>query len=366
MVSRRYLAPLTIIATIGCNDGAGTATASPGGSCPDGCAIELVHAGTLSDSTRPGLFHSEYAEFSWDGRNHVYAGTPEGVAVFRLDGAATRLTEFIGRPGTGPGEFRFATPPVVGPGDSLFVYDPMLTKLAVFDPQFRLQREAAFLYRPYIPLDDGRFITSARIRTPEQAGYYFHVLDRGGTVLRSIGSDTVTYRLDRSSSAKAIALDNDGNVWVAPRGAFRFELWNLKDGSLIRHLSPEQSWFEETESSPGDGYTQRPTSWITAMWADSSLLWVVARHADAAWRSTKSGVGEMDYSADEANRIFDWRIVAIDIEEGQIIAERIVPHDVWQGPQGGAMLFSAREMTNRSIAFDAWRISLTHTSRRGE
>ena len=87
------------------------------------CRIELTKVISLSDSLHPGLF--AYTPLVMrDSRGFWYATSSahglKQVGVFDQDG---RLTNVIGTLGEGPGEFTHINHIVLGPGDTLYVYD---------------------------------------------------------------------------------------------------------------------------------------------------------------------------------------------------------------------------------------------------
>lgn len=84
-------------------------------------------------SSGPDLTLSRVEGLDVDSRGRIYVADPlqGGVMVLAPDG---RLVRTVGRPGRGPGEFRYIRTVQVLPGDSLLVYDQELYRVSVFAP----------------------------------------------------------------------------------------------------------------------------------------------------------------------------------------------------------------------------------------
>lgn len=84
-------------------------------------------------SSGPDLTLSRVEGLDVDSRGRIYVADPlqGGVMVLAPDG---RLVRTVGRPGRGPGEFKYIRTVQVLPGDSLLVYDQELYRVSVFAP----------------------------------------------------------------------------------------------------------------------------------------------------------------------------------------------------------------------------------------
>lgn len=84
-------------------------------------------------SSGPDLTLTRVEGLDVDSRGRIYLADPRqgGVRVLAPDGQPLRT---IGRPGRGPGEFKYVRSVQILPGDSLLVYDVELYRLSVFAP----------------------------------------------------------------------------------------------------------------------------------------------------------------------------------------------------------------------------------------
>ncbi|MDE2646648.1 MAG: 6-bladed beta-propeller [Bacteroidota bacterium] len=75
----------------------------------------------------------EDAEVAVNSTNHWFVGGyGESPVISFSDGG--RFVGFLGAKGKGPGEFENSTSVIVGPGDSVYVFDSELSRLLVFEP----------------------------------------------------------------------------------------------------------------------------------------------------------------------------------------------------------------------------------------
>lgn len=88
---------------------------------------------TQAASSGPDLTLTRVEGLDVDSRGRIFVADPMqgGVTVLSPDGQRLRT---IGRPGEGPGEFKYIRTVQVLPGDSLLVYDMELYRISVFAP----------------------------------------------------------------------------------------------------------------------------------------------------------------------------------------------------------------------------------------
>ena len=246
------------------------------------CRIELTRVISLSDSLHPGLF--AYSPLVMrDSRGVWYAtSNTDGlkqVGVFDPDG---RLRKVIGRLGEGPGEFTHVNHIVVGSGDTLYVYDHSQLRRSVFDPghEFvRTERIPAYM-RDMVPLPSGRMIVNSTIRTADGVHWPLHLVGADGGVLQTFGNETASSRPDDSFlELRAIAVDGDGMLWVAPRNAYELATYSMAGMRLEptnRRYGRQADWFPPwTESSRGTEPPRPNVKQIAFGSEDPTLLWVL-------------------------------------------------------------------------------------------
>jgi len=98
---------------------------------------------TLEEDLRlygpPGGYFGAVGALATDSRDNIFVldGFAQQIHVFDSEGAHLRT---VGGKGEGPGEFRMAQALVMGPGDTLWVTDPMTRRYSVFGPDGGLAR----------------------------------------------------------------------------------------------------------------------------------------------------------------------------------------------------------------------------------
>ena len=289
------------------------------------CRIELTRVISLSDSLHPGLF--AYSPLVMrDSRGVWYAtSNTDGlkqVGVFDPDG---RLRKVIGRLGEGPGEFTHVNHIVVGSGDTLYVYDHSQLRRSVFDPghEFvRTERIPAYM-RDMVPLPSGRMIVNSTIRTADGVHWPLHLVGADGGVLQTFGNETASSRPDDSFlELRAIAVDGDGMLWVAPRNAYELATYSMAGMRLEptnRRYGRQADWFPPwTESSRGTEPPRPNVKQIAFGSEDPTLLWVLIIVADAEWAPVppQRATRELDDS------LYDSILEVIDLKSGSVLASR--------------------------------------------
>ncbi len=92
---------------------------------------------TLEEDLRlygpPGGYFGAVGALTTDSRDNIFVldGLAQEIHVFDSEGAHVRT---VGGQGEGPGEFRMAQALAMGPGDTLWVTDPMTRRYSVFGP----------------------------------------------------------------------------------------------------------------------------------------------------------------------------------------------------------------------------------------
>lgn len=76
----------------------------------------------------------EFAQFAVNSSNDLFVGGWNEAPVLSFSDEG-KLIGFVGAEGVGPGEFKSSRSVVVGPGDSIYVFDPDLHRVSVFAPQ---------------------------------------------------------------------------------------------------------------------------------------------------------------------------------------------------------------------------------------
>ena len=244
------------------------------------------------------------------------------VGVFDPDG---RLIRVIGRLGEGPGEFTHVNHIVVGPGDTLYVYDHPQLRRSVFDPDHEFVRKEPipWFVRQILPLRSGRTIVNSTIGTGDQAAWPLHVVDADGGVLQTFGAESSSRRPEQALlEDRAIVIDTEGVLWVAPRNAYELSTYSAVDARFepMNQLYRRQAeWFQPWTGRSSDGRPRPSMKQIAFGPEDPALLWVLISVADPEWaplrRPTRSSKELIDSR-------YDSILEVIDVKSGSVLASR--------------------------------------------
>lgn len=330
---------------------------SAGQQCtPRTCVPHLTRLAEISDSLVPGAFRTDTRRLiSRDGSGRFVALGSTEILVFDSSGA---LITTVGRPGEGPGEFRLPASPLIGPGDSIHVYDYAARRMTVFAPDLTAARQFQAPGRPELVLEDGSYLLATQIRTSDRVGFPLHRLSPGGQLLNSFGTDTPQYRPDLPLlTSRVVAPAGQSQVWAAAPGRYILERWAPGTGTRTARLIPRSEWFEGAVRVPSDGRV-RPPSIVSGLWEDpEGRLWVVTQTADENWKPDPSRSGEYELDPAVVNSVFDWMIEVIDPESGDVLASRRFPERLTMNPENG-LVASLDTVGISATRFDVWEPEL--------
>jgi hypothetical protein len=339
---------------------------TPDASClTTSCAVELQQLVTLSDST--GVLYNTRVPVEQDrlGRYLVSCCYGESFAIY--DAAGTLIHQ-IGRKGSGPGEFRFARKPLVGPGDSIHVSDARLNRMTVFGPDLQPARTFPLPHRMFGPtmmLPDGSYLANTQLPTPERIGYPIHHMSPEGVILRSFGADPPQHRQDMALlTFRLMGRADDGHIWTVAPGRYVLEKWHPVSARLVRRVEVRSEWFRESAKYIDDPGV-RPNPVIEGIAEGTEgLVWVLIRDPDLDWqpRPAEPVHVEKPTDPDDYDATFDWILEAVQSETGRIVASRRF--------RKYALLTSAGVLTTRHatqdpavVAWDVWRPQLSLTEK---
>jgi len=321
---------------------------------PERCEIVLTRIATLSDREDPGMFVTGSPPLvARDSAGRLFQAARHGVVVFDQDGGVVRR---IGGPGQGPGEFQFTYYPLIGPGDSLHVFDVRLQRLTVLGPELTVERTNPGVRHPASLIRaDGSYIVAGQIQTPDHIGFPVHLMSPEGTVLTSFGTDTPQHRPDLPLATTRVAgLSGDGTVWTAPPGEYRLERWDPRRGVRLDSVEVESPWFRQSVRLPRDESMERPVSLIQGIWEDEDgLVWVLARDAAEDWQPAETSLLHQTLEPEARNRIHDAVLEVIDPATGAVLVSRRFDERLWVHPGSG--LLTSHETSDPFVeAFDVW------------
>jgi 6-bladed beta-propeller protein len=260
-------------------------------------------------------------------------GQTNNVAIFDRRGAFER---YLGRLGSGPGEFQSARQVVTGSADSIFVLDRATRRISVFSAELKYQRgistDALAPYR-VVALPHGGFVVAGRSSTREAAGWPLHFLANEGGISRPFGDPLAAFRPGLETDLmRQVALAEAGSVWVSKINRYELELRRL-DGTLEMAVFREADWFLpwETNYLPVEA---RPHPTVQALQVDArGRIWVFISVASTRFRVLRKPPALLDDPRRErplpplldifAN--YDTMIEVIDPAAGAVVARRRVP-----------------------------------------
>ena len=337
------VAALVLSAVAGCgSDGAVDADDQPdltpaqqtiAAGCPP-CEVQLETRVVITDSAGQGSFRSPTPVVRRDRTGRYYAAPQISAELLVFDSTGMQV-DWIGRRGQGPGEFELITPAVVGPGDSLLVWDGRLQRTAVYSPSLEFVRDYRFPFPPMYAFEDGSILVNENIPDPDHIGYPLHVLTPDGEFLRSFGQDPPEFRADRGATHhRALAVTGEGQMWTSPGHRLEVELWDPRTGERIRELPTEWPEFRMDESGGRevDPRRYRPSTLVTGLIHEpEGVLWVVLRAAAPDWEADygpDESIPRRGITSDERERFYEWVVLAVDDVSGEILGEARFPHSL--------------------------------------
>lgn len=287
-----------------------------------GCSIQLTLAATLAPAPSGGGF-SVFSDIYrlHDGRYLVANEVPAGeLELYSAEGEFIRL---VGSSGQGPGEFGFIREIFRMAGDSIGVTDLTNLRLTVLDENLKVARTAPLPVRHREAVAVGpHVVVNGKVRTPEHAGYPFHVAD-GSEIARSFGADTAVFRGDLLGINNRPMTGSPTGMWAAFMGQYvldHFDPLGVRTKRLVRDVD----WFEPWGTISLPTPDTPPSPQVVRLSADpEGRLWTVLHMASPEWARhlTERVVdGRTTYSFEALDGIYDSVIEVIDPEEGTILA----------------------------------------------
>lgn len=214
----------------------------------------------------------------------VYEQRPLAVRAFRADGA---FLSDVGRQGEAPGEYQWVRSVVVGPADSVFVWDSLLNRVLIYDPNdFSFVRHATVE-------DDGA----------KQFTHLVGVVSAGWLMAASLGDF-----LPADDGRMAVNPDNHLEVrLVNPDGSYGTEIVAIQRANeIIRHVYQEGGGFGvvEVPFARAGAWALGPDDLFYYGWSDSiriavtsvdGLFQTTIRHSHDPVPITEAEIAEAGY-----------------------------------------------------------------------
>jgi len=233
------------------------------------------------------------------------------LKVYDPDGAF--ITK-IGREGEGPGEFKGVNGIVVGPADSLFVFDVYTMRLSVFSPAHDFVRSAPLDVRPsgvdpqVMSWDPDHFYMTAHVNTPELIGWPIHRLDRVGKRVESFGSRTGEYRPTEPYGGMRIFADaGAGTLWSGRIARYWIDRIDPHSRTPLLEIQRDAELFPVPGPySPGDDHgNSEPRPFLTDLWQEGHYLWVLTWTVDPKWKTATDNLEDKHLKYDSIIEVID-------------------------------------------------------------
>lgn len=291
--------------------------------CPE-CDIRFDTITFLDDRDGPGILADE-AMFELDlaaGRIFAidFVAAPGRVSVFKTDGSHEG---YVGRPGEGPGEFRFPWG-FVRDGEAIATFDRRRGIIAWIGPDLAIERTDPFSHpiREAVALSDSVWISNSYITHPSVAGHPFHLVR--GAPARLAGSFGQEGAVDLQADptwVRHVARESESAFWSIPKNDLRIELWSI-DGRRQRSIRYSAPWFDPVgwvEVAMEQPYSIPPFPEVSKIHRDEcGFLWVTSWVPAADW----SPVGDPGtWVESETQDQYDTRVSVIDPASLSLITE---------------------------------------------
>jgi hypothetical protein len=311
--------------------------------CP-GCEITLEEEVILGGPSDPSSIRDD-AEGRQCMVGHLSSGHfvvtgPVGGGRLFLYDEQGQLAGTIGRPGSGPGEFRADMRVVIGPADTLYVMDDHHGRIQVFDPDGRFVRSfpAPSTHRGFGRLVNGDFLFGLAPGASTEA--LFQVTNEEGKPTVRSGVPVMS---DPGLETWIVSPSGSGGFWAA--NSLRYELYRWdSSGSVTEVLVRAVDWFPPF---PVDG--RYPTREARAQGrypplighlqeGEKGRLWVYAWVRARSWEPGVPARPQYEW----ARRTFDTILEVIDTGRGEVLAR--MRFDGRLAPVcGGPLLYTIRE-----------------------
>jgi hypothetical protein len=286
-----------------------------------------------------------------DSRKRFYREDWKEYRVRVLDSSGKQLRT-IGRQGRGPGEFVNGPSPIIGRGDTVYLFDGI--KAEVYSPSYERVRAATMpAFRP-IRLTNGNVVTLTQTREfpPGYANF--------ATLFRETGAKIREFRIaaagkspkDRSHAPRGIFSAPAGTFWVSFAERFAIEQWS-ESGKLLTTISilPE-----------GDGFKNfHPTETITGNAEEVSVdqdgrAWVLCNVPNGRKYRVLSRTEGGSYQEFDADDYDSWLSV-IDLKSAALLAVQKTPVR-WPHFAAPGVLYGSRELENGESEIVVWNAEL--------
>ena len=326
--------------------------------CAD-CPITFELTGRLDGRVRPEVQMPASLVRLADGSFVLSPGNNDPSLY--VIGRDNQLLHVIGRRGSGPGEFQNPWRLIVGPNDSLHVFDTELKRRSVFTPEFEFVRSEplpAAHPRDVRLLADGGFLYGAPIPSRDLSGIPVHHYDAEGAHIRSFGTRDRTVRPDQPfRHLRVLGPVRNGRLWLAHRGQYTLERWTV-DGEQIATVDVESDYFDGTFTNWDSGVPR--TNLRRIYEDDAGLIWVWIAVPAEDWASKTQRTwweAQQRYLYTATHDVWTTQLEVIDPRSGQVLARQSFAEPQWILMENGEMVVYREDETGFPI-IETWKVRL--------
>ncbi len=328
-----------------------------------GCRIALNRVVTLSDSAFP--IDDERIQTLRDqaGRFLITGDNGTSIGIYSAQGAFLRQ---VGRKGDQLGEFGFILAVLVGPGDSIHVFDGARNRRTIFDPMMTRAVRATPIPRmlDVALLDANRLVLSGSVQTRESAGLPLHMVEGDGRISRSFAVNGATMTSNFTQPwwfYRSIVPARGGGFWIAPATRYSLERWS----SGLKHertLQRSVDWFPPVPPTAkfGSPAVERPPTLLRGLWEEpNGLLFINFAVAATNWRPTQVADGEHSALPErEVAKYIDTKLEVLDPSSATVLATLQTPGIFYQVRNGP--FFAIVRAAKDGVAVEIVRMEYVH------
>lgn len=317
----------------------------------DSCRIEVYdtyHGGFPASTLGPWP-----TAIATDSRGRLIVASPSGV--ISVDRSRKEVRQLpAGESGARQGVSDAAHVAIMD-GDSVAVYDQAQRKLTIFDPQLRFVRSApmpASVFGVVWLSSRKAFLVNAFVPDRSRIGIPFHLFDRVGNQLGSMGSERPISGASLPALAmKVVELPDRTFISVPLVGDVVLERWTIAGQLVERFARPTN--FPMAEFNPTGMLTTNPFPIQTAgAWTDpDGMLWVLLWVPDGRWRDgirqTTSEDGEDHFELIDYVKTFDSVLEVTDLRLRRLVASARFDDALVAAARGGALYSVRRDEAGR-------------------
>ena len=262
------------------------------------CSIEFARHFALQTEEQNVSDYSAPMVLLSSGELVTRSSIRDRLSVWTAEGQPSR---FVGRSGSGPGEFNYVAAIYRDGYDTLHVGD-MPGRWHVYDSELRYVRTNSQLLNEWNDtafLEDGRVLTGRNSGFPD--GPLFFVLDRDGRIVSSFG------RALHPNENRRIAYAGDGTFWTVLPTRYAVERWSLQ-GERQATITRDADWFPPSDAGRA-WYPSTGQPNITRLILDDRRrLWVV------------SAIPVGNDRTSSPSDAWDWVVEVFDTSTGALLA----------------------------------------------